>query len=385
MLFEQPFITRSTGASQGNPFPFVIPVPGSAAAKDFDFSPYYPLSSTLGYATDNKLPYAFDYNLTIQRQLSSTLVFSLGYVGTLGHRLIAIQEANPGDPALCLSLMGSGVAPGTQQCGPRYEDSTFTRPDGTQVYGTRSPFGRDFSTSFYEGNWANSDFNSLQTSLEKKAGNASFLVAYTFSKAMDNGSYFNDRMNYQDHSLSRALSNFDLTHNFVASYVYNLPFDRYFNSLPRRFVQGWNISGITRFATGFPVSLNESNDRALRGTSGIDMPNVVGPLDISTNVRSSPTHSWFSKSAFVEENLGQFGDANPRFFHGPGINNWNLGLHKDTQLRESMKLQIRIEAFNTFNHAQFSNPSGSFTSGQFGNITSVAGPRIMQVAAKITF
>ena len=65
VLFEKPFTTRATGQSQGNPFPFIIPVPGSAAAKNFDFSPYYPLNSTLGYAVDNKLPYAFDYNLTI--------------------------------------------------------------------------------------------------------------------------------------------------------------------------------------------------------------------------------------------------------------------------------------------------------------------------------
>jgi hypothetical protein len=384
-LFEQPFTTRSTGQTQGNPFPFIIPAPGSAAAKNFNFSQYYPLSSTLGYATDNKLPYAFDYNLTIQRQLTRTVVLSLGYVGTLGRRLIGIQEANPGNAPLCLSLTGSGVMPGTLQCGPHQEDSTFTQPNGNQVYGTRSPFGRDFSTSFYEGNWANSDFNSFQTSLEKKAGRSSFLLAYTFSKSMDNGSYFNDRLNYFDHSLSRALSNFDLTHNFVVSYIYNLPFDRAFSTLPKRLVNGWNISGITRFATGFPVSTIETGDRALRGTSGIDMPNVVGPLDISTNVRSSPTHSWFAQSAFAEETLGVIGDADPRFFHGPGINNWNLGLHKDTQLRENMKLQIRFEAFNTFNHAQFSTPNGSFTAGTFGEITSAAAPRIMQVAAKITF
>jgi hypothetical protein len=299
--------------------------------------------------------------------------------------LIGIQEANPGNAPLCLSLTGSGVMPGTLQCGPHQEDSTFTQPNGNQVYGTRSPFGRDFSTSFYEGNWANSDFNSFQTSLEKKAGRSSFLLAYTFSKSMDNGSYFNDRLNYFDHSLSRALSNFDLTHNFVVSYIYNLPFDRAFSTLPKRLVNGWNISGITRFATGFPVSTIETGDRALRGTSGIDMPNVVGPLDISTNVRSSPTHSWFAQSAFAEETLGVIGDADPRFFHGPGINNWNLGLHKDTQLRENMKLQIRFEAFNTFNHAQFSTPNGSFTAGTFGEITSAAAPRIMQVAAKITF
>jgi hypothetical protein len=384
-LFESPFTTRSTGQSQGHPFPFVIPAPGSAAAKNFDFSYYLPLYSTLGYAVDNKLPYAFDYNLTIQRQLSGSMVLSLGYVGTLGRKLIGIQEANPGDPNLCLSLTGSGVMAGTLQCGPGQEDSTFERPDGTFVYGTRSPFGSAFSTSFYEGNWANSDYNSFQASLEKKAGNSSFLLAYTLSKGLDNGSYFNDRLNYQNHSLSRALSVFDLTQNFVASYIYTLPFDRAFSSLPKRLVQGWNVAGITRFATGFPVSLFESGDHALRGTSGIDMPNVVGPLNITGNPRNDANHTWFSKSAFAPETLGVFGDADPRFFFGPGINNWNLGLHKDTQLRESMKLQIRFEAFNTFNHAQFSNPNGSFTAGTFGRVTAAASPRIVQVAAKFNF
>jgi len=382
--FELPFRTRSTGQSQGHPFPFVIPAPGSAAAKNFDFSYYLPLYSTLGYATDNALPYGIDYNLTIQRQLTGSTVLSLGYVGTLGRKLIGIQEANPGDPSLCLSLRGSGVMAGTLQCGPRQEDSTFTRPDGSMVYGTRSPFGSAFSTSFYEGDWANSDYNSFQTSLEKRAGRSTFLAAYTLSKGIDNGSYFNNRLNYQNHSLSRSLSNFDVTHNFVTSYVYSIPFDKAFTSLPKRLVDGWSVAGITRFATGFPVSLFEGDDHALIGTSGVDMPNLVSPLTITGDPRSG-NHAWFNKSSFAAESLGQIGTANPRFFHGPGINNWTLGLHKDTRLREDMQLQIRFEAFNAFNHAQFSNPSGSFTSGLFGRITGAAAPRIVQVAAKITF
>jgi len=387
-MFESPFTTRSTGQSQGHPFPFVIPAPGSAAAKNFDFSAYYPLSSTLGYATDNALPYAMDYNLTIQRQLSGSMVLSLGYVGTLGRKLIGIQEANPGNPNLCLSLRGAGVMDGTLQCGPRQEDSTFTLPDGTQIYGTRSPFGRNFSTTFYEGDWANSSYNSFQTSLERRSGNSSFLVAYTFSKGIDDGSYFNNRMNYEDHSLSRALTNFDVTHNFVASYVYTIPFERAFTTLPKRLVQGWSIAGITRFATGFPVALFEGDDHALRGTSGVDMPNHVGPLGITGDPRKDANHTWFSADAFTQESLGVIGTANPRFFHGPGINNWTLGLHKDTMLREGVQLQLRFEAFNAFNHAQFANPTGSFTSGLFGRVSSInstIGPRIMQAAAKITF
>src|SRR6266446_2345884 len=272
-LFEEPFRTRSTGESQGQPFPYVIPAPGSAAAKNFDYSPYLPLVSTLGYDTRNKLPYGIHYNFTIQRQLSGSMVLSVGYVGTLGRKLLSISEANGGNSDLCLSLRGSGVMAGTQECGRFLEDQTFTRPDGTQVFGTRSPFGHSFGTSFYEGNWANSDYNSLQVSLERRAGNSSFLFGYTWSKSMDNGSFFNDRINFANHSLSRALSNFDVTHNFVASYTYAIPFGKAFSNLPKRLVNGWEIAGITRLSTGFPVGLLGSFDRSLHGTSGLDMPN----------------------------------------------------------------------------------------------------------------
>ena len=384
-LFEEPFLTRSTGQSQGHPFPYIIPAPGSAAAKNFDFSPYLPLVSTLGYDVHNQLPYAMQYNLTIQRQLSGSMVLSVGYVGNLGRKMLSISEANPGNSALCLSLQGSGVMAGTLQCGKFLEDQTFTRPDGSFVSGTRSPFGHNFGTSFYEGNWANSDYNSLQVSLERRAGNSTFLFGYTWSKSMDNGSFFNDRINFANHALSRSLSNFDVTHNFVGSYTYTIPFDRAFSNLPKRLVKGWEIAGITRFATGLPVSLLGSYDQALTGTSGLDMPNFSGTLQYAGDPRNNG-HIWMTDSGFSLPDLGHFGTAPRRFFHGPGFNNWNLALHKETQIRENMVLQIRAEFFNTFNHAQFSNPNGFLAGGQFGVINSVkADPRIGQVAAKFIF
>ena len=381
-LFEEPFRTRSTGESQGQPFPYVIPAPGSSAAKNFDFSPYLPLVSTLGYDTHNKLPYGIHYNFTIQRQLGGSMVLSVGYVGTLGRKLLSISEANGGNPDLCLSLRGSGVMAGTQECGRFLEDSTFTRPDGSQVFGTRSPFGHNFGTTFYEGNWANSDYNSLQASLERRAGNSSFLFAYTWSKSMDNGSFFNDRINFANHALSRALSNFDVTHNFIASYTYAIPFGRAFSRLPKRLVNGWEIAGITRFATGLPVALFGAFDQSLHGTSGVDMPNFSGPLVYAGDPRDNG-HLWMTRSGFSVPALGSFGTAPRRFFHGPGFNNWNLGLHKDTRIHESMTLEIRAEFFNAFNHAQFANPNGLVDGTQFGVISSIsAPPRIGQVAAK---
>ena len=384
-LFEEPFRTRATGQSQGTPFPYVIPAPGSDAAKNFNFNPYLPLVSTLGYDIHNKLPYAIQYNFTIQRELSGSMLLSVGYVGNLGRKLLSISEANPGSSSLCLSLQGSGVMAGTLQCGKFLEDQTFTRPDGSLVLGTRSPLGHSFGTTFYEGNWANSDYNSLQVSLERRAGSSAFLLGYTWSKSMDNGSFFNDRLNFANHALSRSLSNFDVTHNFVASYTYTIPFERAFGSLPKRLVRGWEFAGITRLATGTPVGLNGSFDQALTGTSGLDQPNFNGPLVYAGDPRN-PGHLWMTTSGFSIPDLGHFGTAPRRFFHGPGFNNWNIALHKSTQIREGMEIQLRAEFFNAFNHAQFSNPNGYLAGGQFGVISSVkADPRIGQIGAKFVF
>ncbi len=252
---SQPYLTRANGQAQSNPFPFVIPAPGSQAAKDFNFTPDLPLAAVTAYKTDNQMPYGMDYNFTIERELPGSLKLSVGYVGTLGRHLLTMIEANPGNPQLCLSLTGSGVMPGTAQCGKYDENLTFERPNGSYVYGTRSPLGDDWTTTFYEANIANSDYNSMQTSLERRVGTATFLFSYTWSKSLDNGSYFNDRMTYFNQSVGRSLSAFDVTHNVTASYTYQIPFERVFRALPSRLVSGWELSGISRFATGLPVAV----------------------------------------------------------------------------------------------------------------------------------
>jgi hypothetical protein len=382
VLFDQPFLTRADGSSQTQRFPFTLPIPGSAAIKNLDWSVFLPITGSPGYLTNNKLPYAEHYNFSIQRQLGGNMVMTLAYVGTEGHKLFAQYEANPGNPALCLSLRGSGVAAGTPQCGPNQENAIFTRPDGTQVFGTRSPLGYNFGSNTYESTNANSVYNSLQVQLERRTRNFTFLVAYTFSKAMDNASSFST-MNYSNFRLSRALSSFDSTHNFVASYSYTIPFDRAFHRAPARLTQGWSISGITRLATGFPITITQSGDRSLRGAGGVDHPDFIGPLVVTPDVRATSTHTYFNKSAFSSEPLGTMGNSNQRFFHGPGIDNWDLALQKLTRVRESMSLQFRAEFFNAFEHAQFSNPTGNYTSSTFGRVTSAGPGRVGQMSLKL--
>ncbi len=311
----------------------------------------------------------------------------MAYVGTEGHRLIAHYEANPGDAALCLSLMGSGVLAGTPQCGPNQENVTFTRPDGTQVFGTR-PLGQAFSWNQYVANMANSNYNSLQVTVQRRAANFTFLAAYTFSKSIDNTSSYNGSVNFYNFGLSRALSAFDATHNFVVSFSYLVPFDK-IGKLPKRLVEGWTINGITHAASGFPVPIFMTGDLSLVGTgssyggnNGVDRPNYVGGLVVTQDVRNTPNHSLFNQSAFTPEALGTIGNSAPDFFHGPGQFQTDLGVQKNTRLTESMSFLIRAEFFNVFNHAQFVNPTGNFSSSTFNDVTSAMPGRIGQVSAK---
>ncbi|HTZ94914.1 MAG TPA: carboxypeptidase regulatory-like domain-containing protein [Terriglobales bacterium] len=426
--FSEPFRNRLDGGTdgEGQRFPFTIPTPGSPANKTLDFSVYEPMSYFPGYDIHNRLPYAEHFNFSIQRQLDRSTVLTLSYVGTEGHRLISQTEANPGDAALCKQLTAQGysdASAGVVGCGPNAEQDTFTQGANT-IYGTRDtllnpnycPAAQ--SLCFGYGNTftklvANSIYNSGEVTVERKAGDVTFLAAYTLAKALDDSSGFGDLINFENAKLSRGLSSTDVHQNFVVSYIWALPFDRLFAGGPRRLTKGWQLQGITRFATGFPVQMGESNpinpgsplcpsdecvgDASLVGSPSTDMPNVVGPVHIQ-NPRATPgTWTYFNQSAFTGTqcalvsgvltgpDCGSFGTANRRFFHGPGFNNTDFGITKVIPVTEAKSFEIRGEFFNIFNHAQFMNPSGDISSSSFGEITKARDPRIGQLSAKFVW
>ena len=382
-MFATPFQTRSDGTSQTQRFPFTFPTPGSPANKTLNYSIYLPISNSPGYDIHNRQPYAEHYNLSIQRELSKSTVLTLAYVGTQGHKLISQFDANPGSPALCMQLNAEGATP---TCGPYGEQTTYTLPNGQQVFGTRTNLGPAFgSGNTFTANIANSNYNSFQVTAERKATDVTFLVAYTFSKAIDDSSGFGEWVNFSNYALSRSLSTFDMRQNFVASYNWSIPFDRAFSSLPRRLTQGWNMSGITRLSTGLPVQITQgSGDYSLTGSSSTDEPNLVAPV-VTQNARNSgPTgpNTYFLPTSFTSGPIGTFGDSNRSFFSGPGLVNTDFALMKHIPVTESMSFVIRAEFFNIFNHTQFNNPVGNYSNGQFGEVTSARAPRIGQISAK---
>jgi hypothetical protein len=379
---DEPFRTRSNGTSQTQRFPFTLPKPGDPNNAKLDFTKFEPLIGP-GLNVNNKLAYAEHYNMSIQRQLSDSTVLTVAYVGTQSHNLQGDLNLNVGDPNLCLSLAANGATP---KCGPNNEKQVFTRPDGSKVYGSLIGMGNQalgtvaFGKTHLYSNIGASNYNSLQVTVERKARNVTFLGAYTYGKSIDNVSTI---FLPSDFRRNRAVSPFDVKHNFVASYNWLLPFDRLFSSAPRRFTEGWNLSGITRFATGFPVTVSQSGDLALTGFA-FDVPNYLGGLTKS-DPRSTASHSFFNKSAFNGETVGVIGNSNARPVYGPGIINTDAGLSKTTVINERYSFQLRAEFFNIFNHAQFTTIQGNFASGQFGQATAAAPARIGQVSVKFLF
>jgi hypothetical protein len=396
-LFATPFITASNGQDQGQPFPVALAT-GTASSSNpnpnINWSHYEPVSGIPGYAATNRIPYVEEYMLSINRQLGENTLLSASYVGTQGHRLLVLVEANPGNPALCLSLsQPSEVAPGSPTCGPFAESNVFTTASGQVVNGTRGPLGSNFGSDTSQGTIGKSSYNALQLSVRHTSGRLELSAGYTYGKSMDDSSNLGEEVNPINPSLSYALSSFDIRHNFVVSYNYRIPFESLFHT-SNRWTQGWELSGITHFSTGLPVTLVNYGDNSLLGAEpnginnyGVDEPDYTGgPLDLNHDPRNG--QPYFNPSQFTENALGTPGNAPRRFFSGPGMDNYDMALLKNVRLTESKSLQFRLEAFNLFNHAQFFGPQsveGNISSSSFGQVVSADPPRLVQLGAKFFF
>jgi hypothetical protein len=438
-FLETPFMDRSTGGAVQR-FPFAFPPKGvSAKNPDTTFcwvpngttcpGGVLPIAGDLAYNHNNKTPYAEDYELSLQRELWSKSLLTISYVGNQAHKLLTSIESNPASAALCMQLNQPPFNPNPPgspaPCGPFGEAGVYTLPPGVgfppaaianpavqltnqpcappsvattcnAVNGTYTVFPPQngvqvFNNNPYEATIAQSSYNSLQVSLRHSSTYATFLLGYTYSRCKDDASELIEGINPFNPKSSLSLCAFDVKHNFVASYEVKLPFDRAFHAASgwaNKLAAGWAISGLTTFATGLPVSLSETDDQSLTGTANtsapIDLPDLApGKILANTNPRSG--QPYFNIGLFSQETLGTIGNAPRRFFHGPGLNNWDMALLKDTRITESKSLEFRFEAFNTFNHTQFENPGGVIGAGNFGFSTVSRDPRIMQAALKFLF
>jgi hypothetical protein len=431
-LFQTPFVSQS-GTIAPNAFNgFLEPKRGQAV----DWSTFRPIIMFGELQPNLRTQYTEQYNLQIQQQIASDVVMTLGYVGSQGHRLLATYDLNHGNTQTCLDLIAMG-----QGCGPYAEDDSYYIPAGTQLppgglhlpYGPTplltggvtpgpitlvgirkysSPFCNPltgggcpadgvpvFSSIFAQDVVANSAYNSLQASLEKRFSHGiQFLGAYTWSKSEDDASSFEQSLDPYNPKSDRALSLYDTRNRFVFSSVWDLPVRKYAGGRAA-LVDGWELSGILTLQSGFPIRMDSNTDQELQGSSDFEAPGRPDIVKAFTH-RNPRTllagHSgyYFDPAIFATPALGSVGSAPRSICCGPGVDGTDLAVQKITDLGEGRSLQFVFQVFNIFNHTQFLNPDGQLgdaqldsngnpeAGGLFGEVTRVRDPRQIQLAIR---
>ncbi len=418
-LFAAPY-NLVDGTQGKTPYPLTFP-PLDANASHPNTSVIYngiynPQSGMTAPIPSDTYPYVENYFLSIERQLPGQTVLSVSYIGSEGHHELLVYSANPGSAALCMALNQPGVLSGGESCGPGGENNQYnlaqaftfngiTYPAGSILQGTRfglnpslinnNAVGNYFGNDDFEGSIGNSNYNALEVTVRGSTKRLSYTLGYTYSKSIDQASSLADAVDPFNFNITRGLSAWNLKHNFVATYSYRLPLELLTHHA-RHVLEGWEISGITRATSGFPVTLSTNGDNSLQGSSPngvnnryLDMPDYTGaPLNI-TNPHSNSSLQYFNPLAFTDNALGTVGNATRRFFSGPGAFNTDLVLQRYFQIREKKAIQFRFETFNIFNHTQFFGPAA--VNGDvdnttlFGKVVNAQPPRLIQLALKYSF
>ncbi len=417
--FQDPFtdVANRSGLSETNPFPYQRPEPGAT----LDWADNYAELDLSQPSKQYLPPYAFNFNVNVQRALNNKTVMQVGYVGSIGRKLARTYEGDPITPAghaACLADT-SGCAnalPLIHLLYPKYTAQPATTASGIPWY---LSVAQQASTGA-------SSYHSLQASLQQQLSHGLyFTLSYTYSHALDDysgyeSSYGNGTPNGVGFLNGRAInytpgfehlnygnSDYDARHRFAALYTYEIPV---LSSIKDNFIVNeilgkWHISGTTALQTGFPVSISEAGAYqsgwcdAFGYYGCADNPNTSSFHIQKMNPRAAG-HQYFDTSSFSPEPVGTFGNVGRNFFNGPGYNYSNLQLYKDFSILRDNKayIQLRLESYNVFNHTNFSEPDGNFGDSTFGQIESVIQPasfgvsagdpqpgRATQLAAKIYF
>ncbi|QEE29862.1 TonB-dependent receptor [Terriglobus albidus] len=349
-----PFYTsRSNTPSTTTPVSIFNPFAGTSTT----FPPAHANIFTLDQ--DNRTPYINQWGLDIQQAFASDYLLELEYAGSSGQKLAQRKNANIG--AI---------------------DTTGSIP-----LASRKPFPQ-YGFILVSSNYGRSNYNALTAKLEKRMSHGnSFLVAYTYSKAIDIGitddfsSLSRDFFRYD-----RGVSDYHVPHRLVASYTYQLPFgrgQRVFSSAPlgvEYLIGGWQLNGITTFSSGQYNTPTLAGDNLNIGDFSQSRPDIVGDVRAG---RHAPTQ-WFNAAAFAKPSYGTPGNAGRNSLEQPGYQNWDASLFKSLPLGERANFQLRMEAFNVFNHTQFGHANTSLGPG-FGAITSTRAARIVQIGGRLVF
>jgi hypothetical protein len=309
-------------------------------------------------------PYTEQYNFNIQHTLSSNWILEVGYAGSHGVHLMRTQDVNQ-------PLPNVGIANKTL-------NANQLRP--YLGYGIISNREQSYA----------SKYNGLQVELSRRfARGFTFKADYTWSKALDttdccSGNIYNFYPDTQNAHLEWGRSSMDAEHNFIAYYVYELPFLRDKTTLAGKLLGGWQLSGITTFQTGLPIDPVLGIDQAGVGSTARQRPQVVGTPVLGHGQRT--VTEWFNPANYVLPTIGTFATTSRNFISAPGTNNWDMSLYKTFTLKERASLQFRADAFNPWNHTEFSTLGISYAvPSQFGKVIAAKNARNLMLGLRLTF
>lgn len=314
-----------------------------------------------------RAPYVQQWALGIEQQMAKSSLLKISYVANKGTHLLRPLNLNNPEPRAATG--------------------------GINVNAVRPFLGYGAITERQP--TANSNYNSLQASFTRRlARRFTITSSYTFSKSIDNAS--SDRggsdvpPNTKDASIERGVSDFDRTHILTASYIYETP------RLTRQrfaglFLNGWQISGITRINSGPAFDVVMSQDVAGIGATQNQRPNLIAPVTYPKTV-----DQWFSVASFGRPASGTFGNLGRNTLRRPGIHRWDASLMKNFYLAEKQQryVQFRAEFFNAPNHPSFTTVGTTLTTvaagvdptqNSFGAVTGTRDARVLQFALKVYF
>jgi hypothetical protein len=342
--------------------------------------------SLRGTPVDYKTPYSQQWSMDIQHQIAKDFLVTVGYVGSKGTNLLGVIDINQA-PAGAAAAAGIVPAPTPTNAG-YITSAVVNRVNALRPY-------RGYAAINVIRPWFNSNYNSLQVSAQKRfAGGSLINLAYTWSKALtDNGS---DRSNAPQNTYAwdqeYGLSPLDRRHVLNIAYVYELPFLRAQEGAIGRVLGGWQVSGITFWQTGTPLTITSSRgfDYAGQGIAGT--PSAAGPRpDVAGDPNTGFTRDrfqFFNTAAFTDAPPGGLrpGNAGRGIITGPSITRFDFSLFKNIRLAEQVRLQLRAEAFNVLNHTNYDSIGTAYgTTATFGRVTGVRDPRNIQLGLKLNF
>ena len=387
------------GIAGGNPFPTLYPPTSTVAFPLSGISPQVDPANL-------KKPYADQYNLSYQVQVTPKLLLTASYLGTHTVHLLGSFPINYATyyPGVSTGVAGSC---GTLTPVPAAGAACSTTSNNTQRLKLYQQTGGTGAGTRYAGfsslsNYGMANYNGVIVTANRQfANNFTVLANYTYSKCLANLNFSGDAtQGPQDPNNLPAEygpCNFDIKHNFTLSGVAITP--SLSNHLLNLALGGFQVSPLFSYRTGTPFSVAPGTDVSLTGL-GNDRANIVPGATVYNHnffrgTKTANYPQWFNPSAFAAAAPGTFGNSRPFSLRGPGFANLDVAVSKFFSLHEAAKLELRGEAFNAFNHPNYLNPVGvsqlipqvaTLNSPTAGQITGTANDaRTLQIAAKITF